>query len=83
MGPIHYTVKQITGDYAILLSEDGVENQVAMALLPPGIDEGDKLLWENLAYTVEWEERLDEAVLSNDRGAGVFLRPFGRMRRAA
>ena len=46
MGPIHYTVKQITGDYAILLSEDGVENQVA-------IDEGDKLLWENLAYTVE------------------------------
>lgn len=53
MGPIHYTVRQIAGDYAILVSEDGTENQVAMALLPPGIDEGDRLVWENLSYTFE------------------------------
>ncbi len=53
MEPVHYVVKQIIGDYAILVSEDGVENQVAMALLPPCIDEGDRLLWENLSYTVE------------------------------
>ncbi|HIT09405.1 MAG TPA: DUF3006 domain-containing protein [Candidatus Merdivicinus faecavium] len=53
MGPIHYIVKQIMGDYALLLSEEGVENQVALALLPPGVDEGDRLLWENLCYTLE------------------------------
>ncbi|MGI5893169.1 MAG: DUF3006 domain-containing protein [Candidatus Merdivicinus sp.] len=53
MGPIHYTVKLIMGDYAILVSEEGVENQVALALLPPGIDEGDHLVWENLCYTLE------------------------------
>lgn len=52
MGPILYTVKQIMGDYALLLSDEGVENQVAMALLPPGIDEGDHVLWENFTYTI-------------------------------
>lgn len=52
MGPIYYTVKQVMGDYALLMSDEGVENQVAMALLPPGIDEGDRLLWENLIYTI-------------------------------
>ena len=51
MGPIYYTVKQIAGDYAILVSGEGVENQVALALLPPDIDEGDQLIWENLSYT--------------------------------
>lgn len=50
MGPVSYTVKLIMGDYAILVSEEGVENQVAMALLPAGIDEGDHLIWENLEY---------------------------------
>lgn len=51
MGPIYYTVKQIAGDYAMLVSDEGVENQVALALLPPNIDEGDRLIWENLSYT--------------------------------
>ena len=53
MGPVRYIVRQIAGDYAILISEEGVENQVAMALLPPDIEEGDRLVWENLAYTKE------------------------------
>ncbi len=53
MGPIYYTVKQINGDYAMLLSDDGIENTVAMALLPLETDEGMRLKWENFEYTVE------------------------------
>lgn len=52
MGPIYYTVKQINGDYALLVSDEGIENTVAMALLPPETDEGLRLLWENFEYTV-------------------------------
>lgn len=52
MEPICYTVKQINGDYAMLVSDTGVENTVAMALLPPETDEGMGLLWENFVYTV-------------------------------
>lgn len=52
MGPISYTVKQINGDYAILISDEGIENTVAMALLPPETDEGLRLVWENFEYTV-------------------------------
>jgi len=50
MGPVEYTVSKLWGDYAYLLSADGVENQVAIALLPEGIDEGDRLIWENFEY---------------------------------
>lgn len=53
MGPIYYTVKQINGDYAMLMSDDGIENTVAIALLPLETDEGMRLKWENFEYTVE------------------------------
>ena len=43
MNEIFYTVKQISGDYAFLLSDEGIENQVAIALLPSGIEEGMRL----------------------------------------
>lgn len=46
-----YRVMKIDGDYAVLLSEEGIENRVALALLPPVL-EGDRLLWENFSYTV-------------------------------
>ena len=46
-----YTVKQIAGDYAILLTDDGIENTVALALLPIDIFEGDRIVWENLEYS--------------------------------
>ncbi|MEM1484592.1 hypothetical protein V6615_06885 [Oscillospiraceae bacterium PP1C4] len=52
MEPVQYTVRQINGDYAMLISDTGVENTVAMALLPPETDEGMRLLWENFTYTV-------------------------------
>lgn len=53
MNPKDYIVKRIDGDYAILV--DIVSNDeilVARALLLDQIDEGCKLHWENLEYTV-------------------------------
>lgn len=50
MGPIEMTVVKIRGDYAELLDENGVDNTVALALLPDGIDEGSRLRWENFSY---------------------------------
>ncbi len=46
---IEYTVKDIFGDYAILLSEKG-ENQVALFFLPQEIEIGSKVIYENLEY---------------------------------
>ena len=53
MEPVNYTVTRIWGDYAYLLSEQGVEIQVALALLPEGVDEGQHLIWENFEYRYE------------------------------
>lgn len=55
-GPIHYLVQRIDGDYAWLVrpdSPDGEPLLVARALLPDGIDEGVRLLWQDLQYTIE------------------------------
>ena len=50
MGPTCYTVTRIDGDYAVMVSVEGIENTVAMALLPPVSDEGVRLVWENFTY---------------------------------
>lgn len=50
MEPVYYTVQSIDGDYARLLSDSGVENQVAMFLLPEGTDTGRRLVWENFEW---------------------------------
>ncbi len=55
MGPYYYVFERISGDYGFLKRTDIEDNdllQVAMALLPGDIDEGTKLKWENLVYTV-------------------------------
>lgn len=52
MNPIYYIVKQIRGEYAILLSDEGIENTVAMALLPMDVGENKRILWENFEYTM-------------------------------
>ena len=52
MEPVYYTVNTINGDYAYMTSESGVENQVAMFLLPQGTDIGSRLLWENFSWTL-------------------------------
>ena len=52
MEPTYYTVNTINGDYAYMTSDSGVENQVAMFLLPPGTDVGSRLLFENFEWTL-------------------------------
>lgn len=50
MEPTYYTVQTINGDYAYLLSDAGLENQVAMFLLPEDVEVGSRLLWENFTW---------------------------------
>lgn len=50
---IYYVVVAIDGDYAVLRTREGVENRVAMALLPEDVDIGTRLLFENFEYTIE------------------------------
>jgi len=47
------TVIDIRGDYALVKYEDsGVISEVAIALLPFGVDVGDKLKFEDYEFTV-------------------------------
>ena len=44
-------VLDIRGDYAVVRYDDtGIESEVAIALLPFGIDVGDRLLFENYEF---------------------------------
>ena len=46
------TIIDIRGDYALVRYEDsGVISEVAIALLPFGVDVGDKLKFENYEFT--------------------------------
>ena len=46
------TIIDIRGDYAFVRYEDsGVISEVAIALLPFGVDVGDKLKFENYEFT--------------------------------
>ena len=55
MEPKDYTVVRIEGEYAYL-REDGHTSEddlfIALALLPSGVDEGTRLHYEMLTYTV-------------------------------
>ena len=52
MEPTYYTVTTINRDYAYMVSDSGIENQVAMFLLPDGTDTGSRLLFENFEWTL-------------------------------
>ncbi|MBP3271996.1 MAG: hypothetical protein J6M17_07180 [Ruminococcus sp.] len=53
MEPKNYKVIRIDGDYAVLINESNSEELlVARALLPEETDEGTRLHWEALEYTV-------------------------------
>ncbi len=46
------TVIDIRGDYAVIRYDaSGIESDVAIALLPFGIDVGDKLIFENYEFS--------------------------------
>lgn len=52
----YYTVNRIDGDYAYLLLENQKELEekcVARALLPPEIEEGMRLKYEMMSYSIE------------------------------
>lgn len=53
---IHYIVAEITGDYVNLKQvniPDSEPKLVARALLPTEIEEGSKIVYEMMEYTVE------------------------------
>lgn len=47
------TVREIDGDYAVLVSDCGEESRTALALLPDGIREGMCLVFENFEYKIK------------------------------
>lgn len=47
---IIYTVISINGDYAFCESDKGSTTNIALALLPDDIDEGDKVRFCNFSY---------------------------------
>ena len=53
METVYYTVQKLDGDYAVLLSDEGVENRVARALLPEETDEGVRRKCEFFSYMVD------------------------------
>ena len=48
---IFYTVRSINGDYADLVTDDGMEHSITMFLLPEGTTVGSRLKLENF----QWE----------------------------
>ena len=46
------TVREIDGDYAVLVSDDGSQMRVALALLPDGVCEGMRLRFEDFEYHI-------------------------------
>lgn len=55
MEKIHFTVARLDGDYAYLKNEDDPAAElrcVARALLPDGINEGTKLVYELFQYEI-------------------------------
>lgn len=55
MGPYEYLLIRIDGDYALLQRIDQEDKDVlpiARALLPPEVEEGSRLHYENFCYTI-------------------------------
>ncbi len=52
MGTTYYTVTAINGDYAEMVSDAGVDNTVALFLLPSGVAVGTRLKRENFEWSI-------------------------------
>ena len=50
MGPIFYTVTDINGDYAQLISDEGQPHSITMFLLPDGTTVGSRLKLEQFVW---------------------------------
>lgn len=51
--PIFYTVREINGDYAELVSDGGQEHSITMFLLPEGTTVGSRLKLENFQWELQ------------------------------
>ncbi len=49
---IEYTVKDIQGDYGILVGAQGEEKPVALFFLPPETEIGSCIAYENMEYSI-------------------------------
>ena len=50
---MYCTIIDIRGDYALVKYEDtGVVSEVAIALLPFGVDVGDRLIFQNYEFQI-------------------------------
>ncbi len=50
---MYCTIIDIRGDYAFVKYDDtGVVSEVAIALLPIGVDLGDRLIFQNFSYEI-------------------------------
>ncbi|MEA4934977.1 MAG: hypothetical protein VB071_15540 [Lawsonibacter sp.] len=50
--PIVYQVQSINGDYAALMSDEGVQHSITMFLLPEGTTVGSRLQLEHSVWTL-------------------------------
>lgn len=50
MEAVYYTVRNISGDYADLVSDDGQDLMITLFLLPENTDIGSRLKYENLLW---------------------------------
>lgn len=52
MEEIYLTVREICGDYAVLVSDGGEERQTALFLLPEGTTDGTRLRFQCFSYEI-------------------------------
>ena len=51
MDPIFYTLRAVNGDYAQLVTDEGMEHSITMFLLPEGATVGSRLKFQDF----QWE----------------------------
>lgn len=51
-GTLIYTVTEINGDYASMVSEDGGEHSLTMFLLPEGTGVGSRLAFQDFTWSL-------------------------------
>ena len=58
MDAILYTVREINGDYASLVSDSGQEHSITMFLLPEGTTLGSRLKLESFQWSLLNQEQM-------------------------
>ncbi len=56
MDPVFFTVEEISGDYARLRSDEGLEHSITMFLLPEGTGAGSRLKFEDFTWSLAEEK---------------------------